>query len=444
TKDSPDPPGGIIERNKSGHPTGLLVAKPNAMILYATLAKGPKLPPEHQINSTRHFMRELNRLGVTSCIDAGGGFQNYPDDYQVVDGLHRRNELTVRIAYNLFTQKPTEEKLDFARWMKMTAPGAGSDYYRTNGAGEMLVFSAADFEDFLEARPDLPGGMESELKEVIMLLAKNKWPFRLHATYDESINRFLNVLEEVHREVPLDGLSWFFDHAETITDRNIERVMMLGGGIAVQHRMAFQGEYFVSRYGAMAAEHTPPIRRMLEMGVPVGAGTDATRVASYNPFACLYWLVSGKTCGGLTLYPEHNRLTRDEALLLYTVGSAGFSSESDKKGSLAVGQFADLAVLSADYFSIPVIEIKALESVLTIVGGKPVYATHEFQPLDPPALPVLPEWSPVAKFGGYGAPMMNNRWADETHQVRSHAANCHLHAEHHGKSGLGGCMCWAF
>lgn len=444
TKDSPDPPGGIIERNKSGHPTGLLVAKPNAMILYATLAKGPKLPPEHQINSTRHFMRELNRLGVTSCIDAGGGFQNYPDDYQVVDGLHRRNELTVRIAYNLFTQKPTEEKLDFARWMKMTAPGAGSDYYRTNGAGEMLVFSAADFEDFLEARPDLPGGMESELKEVIMLLAKNKWPFRLHATYDESINRFLNVLEEVHREVPLDGLSWFFDHAETITDRNIERVMMLGGGIAVQHRMAFQGEYFVSRYGAMAAEHTPPIRRMLEMGVPVGAGTDATRVASYNPFACLYWLVSGKTCGGLTLYPEHNRLTRDEALLLYTVGSAGFSSESDKKGSLAVGQFADLAVLSADYFSIPVIEIKALESVLTIVGGKPVYATHEFQPLDPPALPVLPGWSPVAKFGGYGAPMMNNRWVDETHQVRSHAANCHLHAEHHGKSGLGGCMCWAF
>src|ERR1700737_3056931 len=110
TKDTPDPPGGQIQRDKQGNPTGLLVAKPNASILYSTLAKGPKLPPEHQTNSTRHFMRELNRLGVTSCIDAGGGFQNYPDDYKVIEDLHRRGEMTVRIAYNLFTQRPKQEK----------------------------------------------------------------------------------------------------------------------------------------------------------------------------------------------------------------------------------------------------------------------------------------------------------------------------------------------
>lgn len=443
TRDTPDPAGGMIERDKAGHPTGLLVAKPNAMILYSTLAKGPKPPVEHQINSTRHFLRELNRLGVTSCIDAGGGFQNYPEDYQVVDDLHRHNQLTVRIAYNLFTQKPKEEKQDFARWMKMTAPGAGSDFYRTNGAGEMLVFSAADFEDFLEPRPDLPEVMEAELKEVVTLLAQNKWPFRLHATYDESINRFLNVLEEINREVPLHGLGWFFDHAETISDRNIERVKQLGGGIAVQHRMAFQGEYFVERYGVGAAERTPPIRRMLEMGVPVGAGTDATRVASYNPFASLYWLVSGKTCGGLALYPEKNRLSREEALQLYTVGSAGFSGEAHKKGHLSAGQFADLAVLSADYFSIPEAEIKALESVLTVVGGKVVYAAKEFGPLDPPAIPVLPEWSPIARFGGYGAPLVHSH-ACAAHPAQHTAVHSHHHAGHHHHDGLGGCMCWAF
>ncbi|RTL49128.1 MAG: amidohydrolase [Rhodocyclaceae bacterium] len=440
-KDSPDPPGGMIERDKAGHPTGLLLAKPNAMILYSTLAKGPKLPLEHQMNSTRHFMRELNRLGVTSCIDAGGGFQNYPDDYEVVDELHRRGELTVRIAYNLFTQKPKEERQDFARWMKMTAPGAGSDYYRCNGAGEMLVFSAADFEDFLEPRPDLPATMEAELKEVVTLLTQNKWPFRLHATYDESIARFLDVLEEVHREVPIDTLGWFFDHAETIADRNIERVKRLGGGIAVQHRMAFQGEYFVARYGAEAAERTPPIRRMLELGVPVGAGTDATRVASYNPFAALYWLVSGRTCGGLALYPERNRLRREEALQLYTVGSAGFSGEAASKGRLAVGQLADLAVLSADYFSIPEIEIKALASVLTLVGGKVVYAAEEFRPLDPPALPVMPEWSPVARYGGYGAPLLQRHAG----QQRSQPCTAHpLGHFGHRHDDLGGCMCWAF
>lgn len=439
TRDSPDPPGGMIARDKAGHPTGLLLAKPNAMILYATLAKGPKLPLEQQINSTRHFLRELNRLGVTSCIDAGGGFQNYPDDYQVVEELDRRGELTVRIAYNLFTQKPKEEKLDFARWMKLTAPGAGSDFYRSNGAGEMLVFSAADFEDFLEPRPDLPAVMEAELTEVVSLLAANHWPFRLHATYDESISRFLDVLESVHREVPIDRLGWFFDHAETISDRNIERVRALGGGIAVQHRMAFQGEYFVERYGARAAERTPPIRRMLELGIPVGAGTDATRVASYNPFAALYWLVSGRTCGGLALYPAANRLSREEALRLYTVGSAGFSGEAAKKGRLVAGQLADLCVLSADYFAIPEAEIKALESVLTIVGGKPVYATQEFRRLDPPALPVLPEWSPVATFGGYGAPLAYDHAA-----ARPAPCRAHPHPAPHLHDGLGGCMCWAF
>src|SRR6266404_3746869 len=281
-----------------------------------SLAKGPKLPPEHQMNSTRHFMRELNRLGLTSVIDAGGGFQNYPEDYAIIEELHKRGEMTLRIAYNLFTQRPKQEKEDFARWIKMTGPGKGDDFFRCNGAGEMLVFSAADFEDFLEPRPNLPLSLESELKDVVTLLAANKWPFRIHATYDESISRFLNVYEEVNRDVPFKGLNWFFDHCETISDRNIERVRTLGGGIAIQHRMAYQGEYFIDRYGKKAAERTPPVRKMLELGIPVGAGTDATRVASYNPWVSLYWLVTGRTVGGVSMYPDRNCLSREEALRL--------------------------------------------------------------------------------------------------------------------------------
>jgi predicted amidohydrolase YtcJ len=401
TNDTPDPPGGEIQRDKRGNPTGLLIARPNAMVLYATLAKGPKLAYEDQVNSTRHFMRELNRLGITSVCDAGGGFQNYPDDYRVISDLAKRGELTVRIAYNLFTQRPKQEKEDFAKWVRMTKPGEGDDYYRVNGAGETLVFSAADFEDFLEPRPDLADRLEAELTEVVTLLAQNRWPFRLHATYDESITRFLNVFEAVNRDVPFDGLRWFFDHAETVTERNLERIKALGGGIAVQHRMAFQGEYFIDRYGKKAAEHSPPIRRMLAMGVPVGAGTDAARVASYNPFVSLYWLVAGKTVGGTALYPEANRLDRTEALRRYTLGSAWFSGEENKKGSVEVGKLADLAVLSADYFSVPEEEIKRIESVLTVVGGKVVYGAGQFERLAPPPLPVSPDWSPVKVYGGY-------------------------------------------
>lgn len=452
-KNAPDFPAGEVQRDRHGNPTGLLIAKPNANILYATLAKGPRLSREDQLNSSRLFFRELNRFGITSVVDAGGGFQNYPDDYGVVDELHRNGELSVRLAYNLFTQKPKQELGDFQSWTKMTKPGNGDDFFRVNGAGEMLVYTAADFEDFLVERPDMLPVMESELEAVIRHLVKNRWPFRLHATYNETIERALNVYEAVNRETPFDGLHWFFDHCETITDRNLERVKKLGGGIAVQNRMAFQGEYFVERYGARQAERTPPIRRMLEMGIPVGAGTDATRVSSYNPYLSLYWLTTGKTIGGMGLYPEKNRLDRSEALKLYTMGSSWFSTEDGKKGALASGQLADLAVLSADYFSIPEEDIKGLESHLTIVGGKIVYASDAFAKLAPPELPVSPNWSPVAKYGGYV--QAGKSTTDASHvaaRIDSAAAGCvHGHASSRdlqvfGKSGLWslGCDCFAF
>jgi predicted amidohydrolase YtcJ len=401
TKETPDPPAGEIQRDGKGNPTGLIVARPNAYILYATLAKGPKLSYEDQINSSRQFMRELNRLGLTSVIDAGGGFQNYPEDYAVVTDLAKQGLITTRIAYNLFTQRPKQELDDFSKWIKMVKPGQGDGFFRMNGAGEMLVFSAADFEDFLEPRPDLAPTLEAELKKVVLLLAENRWPFRIHATYDESITRFLNIFEEVNREVPFKGMRWFFDHAETISPRNTERVRALGGGIAIQDRMAFQGEYFINRYGAKAAEHSPPITRMLEIGVPVGTGTDATRVSSYNPWISLYWLVSGKTVGGATLYPQANRLDRMEALRLYTVGSAWFSSEEKEKGSIEAGKLADLVVLSDDYFSVAEEKIKRIESVLTIVDGKVVYGAGDFGKLAPPPIPASPDWSSAKTYGGY-------------------------------------------
>ena len=429
TRDTPNPPAGEIQRDGNGNPTGLLIARPNAGILYATVGKQPKLPPEHQMNSSRHFMRELNRLGLTSLVDAGGGSQIYPDDYAIMEELHKRGEMTVRMAYNIFTQKPKQEKEDYLRCMKLTAPGQGDDFYRCNGAGEMLVYSAADFEDFLEPRPDLPSNLEKDLKAVVSLLAANQWPFRLHATYDESIARMLNVFEEVNREIPFNGTNWFFDHCETVSDRSLERVKALGGGIAVQDRMAFQGEYFLDRYGSKAAERTPPVRKMLEMGIPVGAGTDATRVSSYNPWISLYWLVAGKTVGGASLYSGANRLSRKEALMLYTQGSSWFSGQSGKKGAIAPGQLADLVALTGDYFSVPEEEIKDLESVLTVVGGKVVHATAEFTPHAPAPIPVLPEWSPIKVYGGYGAPLDLRKAVRAGVPVprHQHTDGCHSH-----------------
>lgn len=466
TKDTPQPPGGEIIRDVNGNPTGLLLAKPNAMILYSTLAKGPKLPFDYQVNSTRHFMRELNRLGITGLIDAGGGFQNYPEDYAVIQKLSDEGQMTVRLAYNLFTQKPKEEKQDFLNWTSSVKYKQGTDYFRHNGAGEMLVFSAADFEDFRQPRPDLPPEMEGELEEVVQILAQNNWPWRLHATYDETISRALDVFEKVNQDIPLQGINWFFDHAETISDKSIDRIAELGGGIAVQHRMAYQGEYFVERYGAKAAEATPPIAKILDRGVKVSAGTDATRVASYNPWVSLSWMITGKTLGGMRLYHQRNLLDRDTALRMWTENVAWFSNEENKRGRIQAGQFADFIVPSKDYFGVPEDEISFLTSHLTVVGGRIVYGEGQFLSLDDnPVPPAMPDWSPTRLFKGYGAwgepegagknslqPLRNQAIAS-----CGCASACGLHGHDHatawgskvpasdlkGFFGALGCSCWA-
>jgi predicted amidohydrolase YtcJ len=459
TKDTPNPPGGEIIRDAAGNPTGLLLAKPNAGILYATLAKGPKLPFDYQVNSTRHFMRELNRLGVTGAIDAGGGFQNYPDDYAVIQKLADEGQLTIRLAYNLFTQKPKGEKDDFLNWTATSKYKQGTDYFRHNGAGEMLVFSAADFEDFRQPRPDMPAEMEGDLEPVVRILAENRWPWRLHATYDETIARALDVFEKVNKDIPLAGLNWFFDHAETISDRSIDRIAALGGGVAVQHRMAYQGEYFVERYGARAAEATPPVKKMLGRGLKISAGTDATRVASYNPWVSLAWLVTGKTVGGLKLYPRVHCLDRETALRMWTENVTWFSNEEGKKGRIAVGQLADLIVPDRDYFGCAEDEIADTTATLTVVGGRIVYAAGDFATLDSAPPPAMPDWSPVRSFGGYAG------WGDrQTRAVARVAASscgcasdCAVHGHDHASAwssgipasdlksfwGVLGCACWA-
>ena len=463
TKDTPEPPGGQIVRDSAGNPTGLLLAQPNASILYATLAKGPKLPFDYQVNSTRHFMRELNRLGVTGAIDAGGGSQNYPDDYEVIQKLSDEGQLTIRLAYNLFTQKPKAEKEDFLNWTKTSKYKQGNDYFRHNGAGENLVFSAADFEDFRVARPDMPPQMEGELEEVVRVLAENRWPWRMHATYDETISRALDVFEKVNRDVPLAGINWFFDHAETISEKSMDRVAALGGGVAVQHRMAYQGEYFVERYGAKAAEATPPVAKMLEKGIRTSAGTDATRVASYNPWVSLSWLVTGKTVGGLRMYPQRNCLDRETALRMWTENVTWFSNEEGKKGRIEAGQFADLIVPDRDFFACAEDEIADTTSLLTVVGGKVVYGTGEFASFDDSAPPpAMPDWSPVRRFGGFAA-WKNASGNGEAALQQVAAASCgcatacgvhgHAHArawtanaptsDLHGFWGALGCSCWA-
>lgn len=404
------PEGSSFEKDTNGKLTGVLLAEPNPTILYARIGALPPLSEDAMVNGTKQFYRELNRFGITSGIDAGGGGHKFPKDYTGTKLLADAGEMPIRLSYYLFPQNKGAEYAEFQNWMENNKVGHNGEIhldhgYELEGGGEFLAWSAGDFENFLAPQPMLESRptWREDLKRIIRLHVNRGWPFRIHATYGETISNMLDVIEEVNQETngKLASERWMFDHAETVTENELKRIKALNGGIAIQARMAYAGEFFVERYGAEKAKQAPPLKKIMEMGIPLGAGTDGTRVASYNPWPALYWLVTGKTVGGFLLSEKANLLTREEALHLYTKGSAWVSKEENVKGTLENGMFADFAILSEDYFSIPAADINNLKSVLTVVGGKVVFGDDEFKNLSPKLPEVIPNWSPVKYYGGY-------------------------------------------
>jgi len=375
--------------------------------VYAVIAKLPALSKfEDRLSSTHNFLRELNRFGLTSSVDPGESATSYPDDYRALATMAMQPRFPLRISLYLFAQAPGTEVDFWTKWTREENPGINRATSRLNGyvlrgAGEVMVWEAHDYENFMAPRPEWGPGVEQDLTKVVRLLASYNWPIRMHATYGETITRILDVFERVFKETSYQG-RWVIDHAETIKTADIARIKAMGGGLAIQNRLAFLGEMFAERYGADAAAAAFPLRQIIESGVPVSAGTDATRPSSYNPWLSLYWMVTGKTIGGKQLVALDHLVSREEALRLYTVGSAWLSGEAEVKGRIAPGQYADFAILSADYLSVPAEQIRTIESVLTVTGGDVVYSAAPFVELSPDALPpVSPPWSPVAMFGGY-------------------------------------------
>ncbi len=346
-----------------------------------------------------------NMFGGAIERDASGnptGGQNYPDNYAAIAKLAADGQMTLRIGYTLFAQAPGKELENYTAWAKLVKIGQGNDYYRMIGTGEYILYAAGDVANFAKDYPVPPAGvMEKNLSAVVKFIVGQGWPFRQHTTFDASASRVLDVLEQVNREIPLKNLRWGLDHCETLKPATLERLAALGGSIDIQNRMSLDGEAFLKKYGAQAAADAPPVARIREMGIPLACGTDGNRATSYNPWIGLHWLVSGKTLGGAKVQGDRNLLDRTEALRLYTAGGAWVSGEEGRKGTLEAGKFADLAILSADYFNVPEERIKDVESLLTMVGGKVVYGAGSYSRLSPPLPPVSQDWLPVREYGEY-------------------------------------------
>lgn len=364
-------PAGIAQERAAdgGAPTGWLTG--NIVSISALFDRLPKPTEEDNLAGTRQFFSELNRLGVTGVGDPGG-FSVYPSSYASVLQLWREKALTVRVAYSLFAQEAGVELAEYRRLTQLMPMGFGDDMLRFNGLGERVTIAMYNNDQPNEAARE-------KFLEVIRWAARQKMTVTVHWQEDKSAHVLLDLYEQVNREAPITGLRWSIAHLDNASPQTLSRMKALGMGWTMQDAMYLSGDRMAPAAGE-AAQRMPPIGTAIRLGLPVGAGTDAHRVASYNPFVALQWMLDGRTVGGLATRGPEETPTREQALRLYTVGSAWFSFDEGKRGTLEPGKLADFAILDQDFFAVPVERIGRTESLLTVVGGKVVYAAPPFGP----------------------------------------------------------------
>lgn len=406
----PQIPDTEFEKDSSGNPTGVIHGYTWLFLALESMVPQPTI--EEQVSSLIYSIHGLNRFGVTSIVDNGGRWP-YPEAQARVDVLVRDNRLNVRMPFvdlQLGDGGPVNMvDLEIEAITKTAPISPGQNLHPTlahgheyRGAGEVLSGEVHDHENF--DRPVLviePEKMRRFVEQDVTKLVQRRIPFRMHITYDENITPFLDALETVNETVPLDGLKWSLEHAETISPENIERVKKLGGGIALDAKMALHGDGFIETHGREKALQTPRLRMLVDSGMPLAMTTDAFRAATYNPWVAINWMVSGKSVSGSEILAENNRLSRTEALKLFTSGAAWFMNTESQMGAIAPGYLADFVLLDRDYFAVPEDQIKSISSVLTIMDGRVVFGAQDFSALSPKLPEVLPSWSPVKYFGGY-------------------------------------------
>jgi len=407
----PKVPDTEFEKDDRGNPTGIIHGYTWLFLALETVVPQPTF--DEQVSSVINSIRGLNRFGVTSIIDNGGRWA-YPEGQKRVALLARDNRLNVRMPFVDLQLgngggpvNMVNLELDAITTTAPISPGQnlhptlahGTEY---EGAGEVLDGEVHDHENF--DRPAViidPEKMKRFVEQDVKKLIERRIPFRMHISYNENISPFLDALEKVNEEIPFDGLKWSLEHAETITPENIQRVKKLGGGIALDAKMALHADGFIKTYGREKALQTPRLCMLVDSGIPLAMTTDAFRAATYNPWVALSWMVSGKSVSGSEVLAKDNRLSRTEALRLWTRGPAWFMNAESEMGMIAPGNLADFAVLDRDYFSVPEDQIKSVSSVLTVMDGRVVFGAQDYSALSPQLPAILPDWSPVKYFGSY-------------------------------------------
>jgi predicted amidohydrolase YtcJ len=361
-------PGGKLELDGDNKPSGIVTGNGNA--LGKIFDKLPKPTMAQQVDGSKKFFREMNSLGITGIVD-GGGVSMYPASYQAVFKLWHDRQLTVRVAYHLCAPKPGSELADLQNLTQLLPQGFGDPMLHFNGPGEILIW--ADWTD-----GDITSDGKAKLAELLRWAASKGYTIQLHWNPDRTVHDLLDVVEDIARDYPVRDLRWTVLHLYNASEDNLKRMKALGLIWGVQDGPYFGGERLQRDEGVEKALTLPPIATALRLGLMVAGGTDAHRVSSYNPFVSLQWYLDGTTIGGVKTRGDAEAPNRRQALEMYTRNSAFMANDDDKRGTLEPGKFADLAVLSSDYLTAPVGEIGKIRALLTMVGGKVVYASGPF------------------------------------------------------------------
>ena len=362
---TPDPRNGTIEKDASGKPTGVVRGAGGVAFV---AAKVPKVAGDEWFANTRKLVAELNSMGVTAWLDAGGRGMSVAH-YEPYRVLADRGELNIRVFWTTIRQPTTPEQMDkVVAEIPNLKPFQGNDYFDNVGYGESGY--APLTTQLLRASSNTKPEDLAQLRRLAQALAEHGIYFNTHVEMTEAIEAFLGVYEALNKERPIKGLRWSFSHLDQVTPEQLERMKRLGMSAQIHSRPLIQGVLMHRVHGDKAWD-MPPFRRIQDSGIHWGLGSDATAVTTSNPFYTLSLAVTGRMVGGHKV--NRQTITREEALIAHTRSNALFLFQESNLGSLQPGKYADLLVLDRDYLKVPADQIKDIKPVMTMVGGKVVY-----------------------------------------------------------------------
>jgi len=378
TKDTPQVPGGRISRYPDGELNGELLDTARSLV---ALPERPKLSREEQLKQRAAEYHKLNAAGLTTIRHPGAPIE----EYRLEEELKQRGMLTMRVNHLIRIQGNEGKRTESVIKNWGVSPDDGDHWLRIGG---IKIGIDGGFEGAWMRKPyDEPYGEggtyyglrlvpEEDFVATAREINRLGWRLSTHAVGDRAIDMVLDAYEAASRDQSIVDKHWVIEHAFFSAADQFSRMKQLGLFLSVQNHLYVAGPSLKKYLGADRANLTTPVRAYLNAGLPVSGGSDSP-VIPYPPLWVMYHFITRDTISGGVFGPEE-RISREDALRLMTINNARLMFEESEKGSIEPGKLADLVILSDDFLTCPPEQIRSIDVLLTMVGGKVVYQESEF------------------------------------------------------------------